>query len=139
MLKRFHVLIQLVGSLRGILDGRFDLGSSHSIGEKHTHRIVVVIDLCGKALQALGYSAGIFTEFFAKPRPLRANRQSRGGLTPKVIRLASVGYAIPELYGNFIKTLRERVPNSDKVIWSVHCHNDLGMATVANDPHVDHD
>ena len=43
----------------------------------------------------------------------------------------TVGYAIPELYGQFIKTLRERVPNSDKAIWSVHCHNDLGMA-VAN-------
>ncbi|MEW6704538.1 MAG: 2-isopropylmalate synthase [Pseudomonadota bacterium] len=43
----------------------------------------------------------------------------------------TVGYAIPELYGNFIKTLRERIPNADKAIWSVHCHNDLGMA-VAN-------
>lgn len=43
----------------------------------------------------------------------------------------TVGYAIPELYGQFIKTLRERVPNSDQAIWSVHCHNDLGMA-VAN-------
>ena len=43
----------------------------------------------------------------------------------------TVGYAVPELYGNFIKTLRERIPNSDKVVWSVHCHNDLGMA-VAN-------
>ncbi|GAA3998813.1 2-isopropylmalate synthase [Comamonas faecalis] len=43
----------------------------------------------------------------------------------------TVGYAIPELYGEFIRTLREKVPNSDKAIWSVHCHNDLGMA-VAN-------
>lgn len=43
----------------------------------------------------------------------------------------TVGYGVPELYGNFIKTLREKVPNSDKAIWSVHCHNDLGMA-VAN-------
>lgn len=43
----------------------------------------------------------------------------------------TVGYAIPELYGHFIRQLRERVPNSDKAIWSVHCHNDLGMA-VAN-------
>ena len=43
----------------------------------------------------------------------------------------TVGYAVPELYGNFLKTLREKVPNSDKAIWSVHCHNDLGMA-VAN-------
>jgi len=43
----------------------------------------------------------------------------------------TVGYAVPELYGNFIRTLRERIPNADKAIWSVHCHNDLGMA-VAN-------
>jgi 2-isopropylmalate synthase len=43
----------------------------------------------------------------------------------------TVGYAIPELYGEFIKTLRTKIPNSDKAIWSVHCHNDLGMA-VAN-------
>jgi len=43
----------------------------------------------------------------------------------------TVGYAVPELYGNFIRELRQRVPNSDKAIWSVHCHNDLGMA-VAN-------
>jgi 2-isopropylmalate synthase len=43
----------------------------------------------------------------------------------------TVGYAIPELYGEFIGNLRRRIPNSDKAIWSVHCHNDLGMA-VAN-------
>jgi len=43
----------------------------------------------------------------------------------------TVGYAVPELYGLFIKNLRDRIPNSDKAIWSVHCHNDLGMA-VAN-------
>ena len=43
----------------------------------------------------------------------------------------TVGYAVPELYGEFLKTLRTRIPNSDKAVWSVHCHNDLGMA-VAN-------
>ena len=43
----------------------------------------------------------------------------------------TVGYAVPELYGEFIADLRERIPNSDKAVWSVHCHNDLGMA-VAN-------
>ena len=43
----------------------------------------------------------------------------------------TVGYAIPELYGQFILNLRQRIPNSDKAVWSVHCHNDLGMA-VAN-------
>jgi len=43
----------------------------------------------------------------------------------------TVGYAVPEGYGNLIRTLRERIPNSDKAIFSVHCHDDLGMA-VAN-------
>ncbi len=43
----------------------------------------------------------------------------------------TVGYGVPVLYGNMLRTLRERIPNSDKAIWSVHCHNDLGMA-VAN-------
>jgi 2-isopropylmalate synthase len=43
----------------------------------------------------------------------------------------TVGYAVPQQYGEFIKTLRARIPNSDKARWSVHCHNDLGMA-VAN-------
>jgi 2-isopropylmalate synthase len=43
----------------------------------------------------------------------------------------TVGYAVPELFGEFVRSLRERIPNSDKAVWSVHCHNDLGMA-VAN-------
>ncbi|HWS75999.1 MAG TPA: 2-isopropylmalate synthase [Quisquiliibacterium sp.] len=43
----------------------------------------------------------------------------------------TVGYAIPELYAEFFRKLREKIPNSDKAVWSVHCHNDLGMA-VAN-------
>jgi 2-isopropylmalate synthase len=43
----------------------------------------------------------------------------------------TVGYAVPEQFGAFIRTLRERIPNADKAVWSVHCHNDLGMA-VAN-------
>lgn len=43
----------------------------------------------------------------------------------------TVGYNVPEQYAATIRSLIERVPNSDKVIWSVHCHNDLGLA-VAN-------
>lgn len=43
----------------------------------------------------------------------------------------TVGYAIPELYGDFILDLRNKIPNSDKAVWSVHCHNDLGLG-VAN-------
>ncbi|WP_338849232.1 2-isopropylmalate synthase [Massilia sp. W12] len=43
----------------------------------------------------------------------------------------TVGYAAPELFGQTIKNLRSRIPNADQAIWSVHCHNDLGLA-VAN-------
>ena len=43
----------------------------------------------------------------------------------------TVGYAVPEEFGALITMLMNRVPNIDKAIISVHCHNDLGLA-VAN-------
>lgn len=43
----------------------------------------------------------------------------------------TVGYSIPALWGERMQQLIARVKNSDKVVWSTHCHNDLGMA-VAN-------
>jgi 2-isopropylmalate synthase len=43
----------------------------------------------------------------------------------------TVGYSIPSNWGERIGILIQRVPNADKVIWSTHCHNDLGLA-VAN-------
>lgn len=43
----------------------------------------------------------------------------------------TVGYAVPEEWGKFIDTIRNKVDGIDKVIISVHCHNDLGLA-VAN-------
>jgi 2-isopropylmalate synthase len=43
----------------------------------------------------------------------------------------TVGYSVPQQFGETIRQLIERVPNSDKAVFSVHCHNDLGLA-VAN-------
>ncbi len=43
----------------------------------------------------------------------------------------TVGYSDPGEYGSMIKRLLNAVPNADKAIFSVHCHNDLGLA-VAN-------
>ena len=43
----------------------------------------------------------------------------------------TVGYTLPHSFGSLIATLIERVPNADKAVFSVHCHNDLGLA-VAN-------
>ncbi|MBK8507259.1 MAG: 2-isopropylmalate synthase [Candidatus Competibacter sp.] len=43
----------------------------------------------------------------------------------------TVGYNVPDQFGHTIRNLIERVPNADKAVFSVHCHNDLGLA-VAN-------
>ena len=40
----------------------------------------------------------------------------------------TVGYNLPHQFGELLRTLIERVPNSDKAVFSVHCHNDLGLA-----------
>jgi 2-isopropylmalate synthase len=40
----------------------------------------------------------------------------------------TVGYNLPHQFGELVRTLIERVPNSDKAVFSVHCHNDLGLA-----------
>ena len=43
----------------------------------------------------------------------------------------TVGYSIPSVWYERISNIIKSVPNGDKVVWSTHCHNDLGMA-VAN-------
>jgi 2-isopropylmalate synthase len=43
----------------------------------------------------------------------------------------TVGYALPEEFGAIFRLVREGVSADDRVVWSVHCHNDLGLA-VAN-------
>src|SRR5271156_1145628 len=54
----------------------------------------------------------------------------RAGAT--VINLPdTTGHAIPEEFGRMFAWMREKVPGADQVIWSAHCHNDLGLA-VAN-------
>jgi 2-isopropylmalate synthase len=40
----------------------------------------------------------------------------------------TVGYGLPESIGQFFRNVIERVPNSDKAVFSAHCHNDLGLA-----------
>ena len=40
----------------------------------------------------------------------------------------TVGYAMPHQFGETIRQLIERIPNSDQAVFSVHCHNDLGLA-----------
>jgi 2-isopropylmalate synthase len=41
----------------------------------------------------------------------------------------TVGFVMPAEFVEILEALRERVPGADRVVWSVHCHNDLGLAT----------
>ena len=41
----------------------------------------------------------------------------------------AIGFYVPTEWGKLIRGIREHVPNIDKAVLSVHCHNDLGMAT----------
>lgn len=50
----------------------------------------------------------------------------------------TVGYTVPEEFGGIITTLFNRVPNIDRAVISVHCHNDLGMATANSITAVQH-
>ena len=40
----------------------------------------------------------------------------------------TVGYNLPQQFGTTLHSLMERIPNADKAVFSVHCHNDLGLA-----------
>ncbi len=43
----------------------------------------------------------------------------------------AIGFYVPSEWGALIRGIRENVPNIDKAVLSVHCHNDLGMATAS--------
>jgi len=40
----------------------------------------------------------------------------------------TVGYQIPHVFGDMVGRLIQTIPNADKAVFSVHCHNDLGLA-----------
>jgi len=41
----------------------------------------------------------------------------------------TVGYAIPQEFGDLVKYVIDHTPNINKAVFSIHCHNDLGLAT----------
>ncbi len=79
---------------------------------------------------------GYEVEFYAEDAG-RADLEFLAKLTEAVIAAGAdvvnipdtTGYCLPHLYGKRIQYLMENVKNIDKAILSVHCHNDLGMAT----------
>jgi 2-isopropylmalate synthase len=96
-----------------------------------------VIDAAIKAVRrARNYTDDV--EFSAEDAT-RSDRDYLCKVIEEVIRAGAktvnipdtVGYAIPQEYGELIEYLMNNVPNIDKAVISVHCHNDLGLA-VAN-------
>jgi 2-isopropylmalate synthase len=91
-----------------------------------------------QAVWAVGYakSKGVEVEFFAEDAG-RADLGFLAQLVEAVIKAGAdvvnvpdtTGYCLPHLYGRRIQYLFENVKNIDKTTISVHCHNDLGMAT----------
>src|SRR5688572_11682287 len=91
-----------------------------------------------QAIWAVSYAKakGVEVEFFAEDAG-RADLEFLAQLVEGVIRAGAdvvnvpdtTGYCLPHLYGRRIQYLFENVKNIDKAVISVHCHNDLGMAT----------
>ena len=91
-----------------------------------------------QAIAAVKYSRKFFDDIEFYPEDAgRADEDFLCKMVEEVIKAGATvinipdttGYNLPEMYGNKIKKLINSVPNIDKVIISVHCHNDLGLAT----------
>lgn len=101
-----------------------------TIGQKKTN----IIKMAVKAVKlACGYTDDV--EFYAEDSG-RANREFLYEILEAVVDAGATtlnipdttGYAIPEQFGGLIADIKTNVPNIDKAIISVHCHDDLGMA-----------
>jgi 2-isopropylmalate synthase len=97
-------------------------------------RAEVLKEACAAVAHACGYTRNV--EF----SPMDATRSNRDYLCEMVEAVIAagattvnipdtVGYTIPEEFGELIATLYARVKNIRQAVISVHCHNDLGLAT----------
>jgi 2-isopropylmalate synthase len=94
--------------------------------------------ILNQAVSAVKYSRKYFDdiEFYAEDAG-RADQDFLAKMVEEVIKAGATvinipdttGYTLPEDYGSKIHFLMNHVPNIDKAIISVHCHNDLGLAT----------
>ncbi|MCL4144614.1 UNVERIFIED_CONTAM: hypothetical protein GTU68_043837 [Idotea baltica] len=95
-------------------------------------------DILERAIRATAYAKSFVedVEFYCEDAG-RADPEYLARMVEAVIKAGATvvnipdttGYCLPENYGAKIRYLMENVPNIHKAILSVHCHNDLGMAT----------
>jgi len=94
--------------------------------------------ILAQAVSAVKYARKYFDdiEFYAEDAG-RADQEFLAKMVEEVIKAGATvinipdttGYTLPQEYGSKINFLMNTVPNIDKAILSVHCHNDLGLAT----------
>ena len=98
-------------------------------------------EVLAMAVEAVRYARNLCPEVeFSAEDGTRSDVDFLCRITEKVIEAGArivnipdtVGYSTPEEYGALIAALRNRVPNIDKAILSVHNHNDLGMAVATS-------
>ncbi len=97
-------------------------------------------DVLSIAIEAIKYARQFFDDIQFSPEDAsRSEPEFLYRVIEEVIKAGAttinipdtVGYAVPEQFANLIKGILDHVPNINKAIISVHCHNDLGLA-VAN-------
>jgi len=91
-----------------------------------------------QAISAVKYARKYFDDIEFYPEDAgRADKDFLSKMVEEVIKAGvtviniadTTGYNLPDMYGEKIKFLMNNVPNIDKAVVSVHCHNDLGLAT----------
>ncbi|CAG8491413.1 7619_t:CDS:2 [Acaulospora colombiana] len=103
------------------------------------HKLKINRDECiERATSAVAYAKSLCEDVeFSSEDSGRSDRDFLCKVLGKVIEAGAttlnipdtVGYNNPDEYGALIKYLIENTPGGHKVIWSTHCHNDLGLAT----------
>ncbi len=97
-------------------------------------------DVLSIAIEAIKYARQFFDDIQFSPEDAsRSEPEFLYRVIEEVIKAGAttinipdtVGYAVPEQFANLIKGILDHVPNINKAVISVHCHNDLGLA-VAN-------
>jgi len=103
------------------------------------HKLKITRDQCiEKAAQAVKYACSLAEDVeFSTEDACRSDRHFLTRVLAEVIRAGArtinvpdtVGFTVPHEYEDLIRFLRTNTPGGDRVVWSTHCHNDLGLAT----------
>ncbi len=91
-----------------------------------------------RAIEAVTHASGLCDDVEFSPEDAgRSDAQFLTVVLGEVIKAGAttlnipdtVGYTTPEEYGRLIEYLISHTPGAERVVWSVHCHDDLGLAT----------